>query len=165
MKKLFSYWVKFINFLRSSYIEQKVDTGLMPIWFKIAEAEIGVKEIRGGEHPRIIEYHMSTSLKSKEDEIPWCSSFVCWCLEQNGIKSTRSAWARSYLKWGIKLDKPKPGCIVVFQRGNAGHVAFFVSDDETGTLVLGGNQSDSVCFSEYNKKDVLGYRWPDLSPV
>lgn len=130
-------------------------------WFTIAKKELGVKETRGGETKRILEYHAATTLKATEDEVPWCSAFVTWCLKQTGYKSTESAWARSYIGYGKKLDKPKPGCIVVFSRGpSSGHVAFFVKENLTTITCLGGNQSDSVCYSEYAKYKVLAYVWP-----
>ena len=130
-------------------------------WMDIAKGELGVKEKRGGENPRIIAYHAATTLKATEDEIAWCSSFVSWCLERAGIESTKSAWARSYLNWGIKLDHPKYGCIVVFSRGtDSGHVAFYLSEGTDFVRVLGGNQSDSVCETSYPKSRILGYRWP-----
>ena len=117
---------------------------------RIAEAEIGVKEIAGAEdNPRILEYKKSTPLVADtHDEVPWCSSFVCWVLEQAGIKSTGSAMARSFLKWGFPVKDPFPGCVVVLKRGNppAGHVGFFKFRKSPGgwVHVLGGNQSDQV---------------------
>lgn len=133
----------------------------VPEWYKIAQGEIGQKEITGGENPRIIEYHKTTTLKATEDEVPWCSSFVSWCLEKSGVKSTKNAWARSYLNWGAKIEEPKLGCICVFSRGSSsGHVGFFVSQTKNNVMVLGGNQGNSVCLKEYPKSRLLGYRWP-----
>jgi len=140
-----------------------------PSWLVIAEGEIGVKEIDGsGNNPRVIEYHSVTSLKATDDETAWCASFVSWCLEQAGIKSTRSAAARSYLNWRIKLDKPIIGCIVVFKRGTSktsGHVAFYMGETEHSILVLGGNQGNKVGIAKYSKVDLLDYRWPDNEPL
>lgn len=143
-------------------IEAPLDpTAQAPLWYKIAYKEIGVKEFIPGDNPRIVEYHMATRLKATHDQISWCSSFVCWCLESAGMSSTRNAWARSYLDWGIYLEKPRLGCIVIFSRGlDSGHVAFFTEDRGDNVLVLGGNQKDSVCFAEYEKSKILGYRWP-----
>lgn len=131
-------------------------------WMDIAKKEIGIKEIPGsGNNPRVVEYHSATTLKATEDSVPWCSAFVSWCLEQAKIKSTKNAWARSYLQWGKKLDNPRYGCIVVFSRGeNSGHVAFFQAETESTIMVIGGNQNDSVCIKEYPKSRLLGYRWP-----
>lgn len=136
----------------------------LPAWYQIAIDELGVKEVYGsGDNPRILEYHSRTSLKASADLVPWCASFVCWCLEQAGRSSTRSARARSYLSWGQHIDIPFVGCIVVFKRGKnptQGHVAFFVKDEGKYIKVLGGNQSNAVTISRYKKEDLLDYRSP-----
>lgn len=131
-------------------------------WLDIAKLEIGQHEVSGSQsNKRIIEYGSATTGKPSNDEIAWCSSFVTWILEQSGFKSTKSTWARSYLKYGISLNEPKIGCIVVFDRGNGyGHVGFCAGFTSTDLKILGGNQSNSVCFKWYSKDKVLGYRWP-----
>jgi uncharacterized protein (TIGR02594 family) len=130
---------------------------------EIARGELGQKEIRGGENPRIIEYHKSTTLKASEDEVAWCASFACWVVEKAGLKSTKSAAARSFLKWGnaVELKDAKEGDIVVFKRGSSswqGHVAFYLSHDSTYITVLGGNQGKSVSIAKYSAKNLLGVR-------
>jgi len=135
----------------------------MPKWLDIAKGELGTREVKGGENPRIIEYHATTTLKAKEDEIPWCSAFVNWCMKQAGFKGTWSAAARSWLTWGTGIQKPVPGCVVILRRGDppTGHVCFFVREAGNGLIeCLGGNQSDQVKYSNYPSTDVLGYRWP-----
>jgi uncharacterized protein (TIGR02594 family) len=135
-----------------------------PIYLQCARNELGVKELSGKANAkRVLEYHQATTLKASSDDIAWCSSFVCWCLETTGIKSTRSAAARSYLSWGKRINEPTVGCIVVFQRGNSswqGHVGFVVGWDKTSITVLGGNQRDSVCIQKYPRSKVLGFRVP-----
>ena len=137
-----------------------------PPWIPIAQGEIGQHEIRGGENPRIIAYHATTTLKATEDEVPWCSSFVNWCLTQAGYKGTNSAWARSWMGWGYACLQ-EPGCVVVLQRGNnaqTGHVGFFMGQKLGGWVsVLGGNQGDRVCLASFPAEMVLGYRWPNGS--
>lgn len=134
-------------------------------WMEIAEGEIGQKEIAGDkDNPRIVEYHSVTTLKAKDDETSWCASFTSWCLEKAGYKSTRSAWARDYLKYGSKLEKPEKGCIMVFERGSAGgtsHVGFWTGkENTTGYEILSGNQDDQVKYKYYPKNAFLGARWP-----
>lgn len=135
-----------------------------PRWFRIAFEELNTTEFAGNDHnPRIIEYHSTTTLKARADEVPWCSSFVNWCVEQAGIEGTKSAAARSWLQWGDTLGQPQKGCIVVFSssRGpTSGHVGFFVREEGTHILVLGGNQSNSVNLSSYPNSRLLGFRWP-----
>ena len=118
-----------------------------------------------GNNKRILEYHRCTDLMATEDKVSWCSAFVCWCFESIGIRSTRSAAARSWLKWGVELTTPKRGCVVILWRGKKsgwqGHVGFFIKEDKDNIWILGGNQSDSVNISKYSKKRLLGYRWPE----
>jgi uncharacterized protein (TIGR02594 family) len=136
-----------------------------PPWLRAARGEVGIKEMSGTlDNPRIIEYHMTTTLNKSEaqnDETPWCSSFANWCMERAGRKGTDSAWARSWLKWGYHLDAPRLGCIVVFSRGEtSGHVGFFIKEIGDRILVLGGNQNNSVCEAFYPKSRLLALRWP-----
>jgi uncharacterized protein (TIGR02594 family) len=149
-----------------------------PPWLLVAQLEeaLHVKEIPGGAHEdRIIMYHDHTNLDAETDEVPWCSSFVNYCVTTCGVdlKTTRSARARSWLRWGVGLGYPCLGCIVVLKRGGSnqpgpdvinaqGHVGFFVGYQETAQghiSVLGGNQSDRVCTFAYPADRVLGYRW------
>ncbi len=138
-----------------------------PRWLAIARQEMaaGVREVPGaGDHPRIREYLESTTLDraaAAEDETPWCSAFVNWCMEQAHEQGTNSAWARSWLNWGQPLSAPKPGCVAVFSRGTqSGHVAFYLRETSTHIKVLGGNQSDAVTITEIERSRLLGYRWP-----
>lgn len=147
-----------------------------PAWLEIAEAEIGTTEKRGGENPRIIEYHASTSLKAREDEIPWCASFVNWCLVKAGQKATGSAAAISFAAWGDRLTEPREGCITVIRQRKKGqdhatgsssgnHVAFFKHIKDGRIYLLGGNQGDQVKVSSFGlgSYDVIAYRWPGVT--
>lgn len=135
-----------------------------PPWFITAKAELGIAEIAGSKHnSKIIEYHQTTTLKATQDEVPWCSSFVNWCMNKNGINGTDSAAARSWLNWGqeIKLYAPY-GCLVVLKRGNSqisGHVGFLVYSGLDKIILLGGNQGDKVSIAPFKKADILSYRW------
>lgn len=134
-----------------------------PEWLKIARRELGTTEIPGSkDNPRIVEYHTACALHATDDETPWCSAFVNWCLRKAGKTGTRNAMARSFLEWGTKMDRPRIGCIVVFSRGAApaGHVAFCVGIDGDRIKVLGGNQGNKVSIVSSSTVSVLSYRWP-----
>lgn len=139
-----------------------------PTWFTIAEGEIGVSEAAGpGNNPRIVEYHQSTTLRATEDSVPWCSSFVNFCMKKAGFPGTGSASARSWRNFGGNLDTSRLGCIVVLRRGpnpNNGHVGFFAGESTSHLRLLGGNQSDQVKFSNFPKSMLLAYRWPTDEP-
>lgn len=134
-------------------------------WFEIAQNEQGVEEVKGKKHNAdIVQYFADVGHAGiKNDETAWCAAFVGSCLEKAGLTSTRALNARSYLKWGRKITKPVPGCIVVFKRGTSswqGHVAFYIGQSDGRIKVLGGNQGDRVKVSSYSADDLLGYRLP-----
>ena len=134
-----------------------------PIWLQIADNEkkLGVKEVAGpANNPDVVKYLRVVG--ASDDEVPWCSAFVNWVMLQAGYAPTRSALARSWLKWGASVT-PRYGAIVVFSRAGSttkGHVGFYLKDAGDSIQVLGGNQSDSVRITTYNKSHVLSYRWP-----
>jgi len=146
-------------------------------WMEVARAEIGVHERVGSavHEARIVEYHQSTTLRARDDETPWCASFVNWVLLQAGYAVINSARARDWLAWGTAIDTPREGAVTVLRRkegaghdratgsSSGWHVAFFVSGDDTHVRLLGGNQSNQVKYSTYalDRYDVRGYRWPE----
>lgn len=141
-----------------------------PRWLVRAREFNGTREIPGkGHNPQILKWWSLIRAPFTNDETPWCAGFVGGVLEEMGIRSTRSAAARSYEKWGRKLDRPVIGCIVVFSRRGGGHVGFYVGETRTHILVLGGNQGDMVNVSRYPKNGtslkITGYRWPEGEPL
>jgi uncharacterized protein (TIGR02594 family) len=141
-------------------------------WFEVAEKELGVHEIPGPRsEKRIQEYIASTTYPDPnpdDSEVPWCSCFVNWCMEQAGIKGTDSAWARSWLNWGREPtddDGVGKGAVVVLERGaNSGHVGFLDDWDYVNgngrVRLLGGNQGNKVGYAWFPMERVLGYRIP-----
>jgi uncharacterized protein (TIGR02594 family) len=133
-------------------------------WMKIARQELGQVEVSGsGSNPRIEQYHATTRLGSKTDSVPWCSSFVNFCLKTSGLSGTDSALARSWLSWGIEAPSLVPGCIVVLERGQPpkGHVGFYVGRDGQRIQLLGGNQGDAVSIASFDSRRIIGKRMPD----
>lgn len=140
-----------------------------PLYLSFALSKYGTKEIAGTKsNPAIVEFLDSTTVPDSMlvDETAWCSAFVNWCVEQSGMVGTGKANARSWLSWGVAIDKPRLGCVCVFWRGDhddgsTGHVAFYVADAEgSGIWVCGGNQGNMVSIATYQESKLLGLRWP-----
>jgi uncharacterized protein (TIGR02594 family) len=130
-------------------------------WMQVARDEIGQAE--GGpdsSNPRIEAYHATTQGGVEPDSVPWCSSFVNFCVEQAGFQGTKSKSARSWLEWGVEAAEFVPGCIVVLQRGQPpkGHVGFYVGRESSRIRLLGGNQGDKVSIASYDADRVIGRR-------
>lgn len=142
---------------------------------RIAQYEIGVKEVQGsGNNPKVVEYHRYASKNNRveqPDDVPWCSSFVCYLAEKSGMQSTNSMMARSWLKWGTSVkEEPAPGDIVVYWRGNKsgwkGHVGIFLGTNRNGSIItLGGNQSDEVNITAYSPDKLLDIRRSSLARI
>lgn len=128
-----------------------------PAYLRIAAAELGVAEIYGErDNPRIISYHATTTLKATDDEVPWCASFVNWCLAQVVVKGTNSAAAISYATWG-SLGTGAVGDVYVMSRTGGNHVAFVLHMTKTHVWLLGGNQGNKVsitCVTRAKEKSI-----------
>lgn len=140
-----------------------------PSWLIRARRELGQKEIKGANHnARILQYHQATKLKAKADEVSWCASFVGFCLEQEGVASTRSAAARSYATYGEACEL-KPGAILYFKpsdpdAGGTGHVGFCDYVGPNGVVYLiGGNQRNRVGSDPRPIASISACRWPVFS--
>jgi len=93
----------------------------------------------------------------------WCADFMNLVLRRAGGKGTHSRAARSFLKFGEKLDGPRVGAIVIFRRGGAnnGHVGVVRGTDGAGNpIVVSGNHGREVRQSVYSKRRVLAYVMP-----
>lgn len=135
-----------------------------------AKSYIGVKEIAGGRHNQdIVNFHAATSYNAKDDETPWCASFVCYCLGKAGIAHTGSARSLSYLSWGdhVEFKDRKHGDVVVFDhKDGTGHVGFYIGDvSGTAIAVLGGNQDNKVGENVYQLSEVAAFRRVPETPI
>lgn len=141
-----------------------------PPWMDVAFSQHGVREIPGPKaNPQILAYHATTTLRATSDETPWCSAFVNWCFHRARLMGTDSARARSWLDWGVPLQRPVIGCVAVLQRPargpDAGHVALWWSHRNPQECWLyGGNQDNTVGLKAYPRIDILGFRWPSDFP-
>ncbi len=149
----------------------------VPLWLEIAYTQYGVTEIPGSEsNTKIGEYLLSVGMEP-DDEIPWCSGSLNWTMLQANIEGTNKANARSWLNWGIKLDKPRLGCVVILWRisrqSRFGHCGLLVGisverwkgshgyyEGVPYIYLLGGNQSNMYKVSKFPELRVLEYRWP-----
>jgi len=140
-----------------------------PAWLIEAEKYIGLREIPGVKHePIILGWWRAIKMGGiKDDETPYCAAFVGAMLETAGYISTRSGWAKSYLDWGVRLDKPALGAVAVLSRsGGGGHVGFVVGLDATGrVLLLGANQSNMVSIAPFDVSRVISWRYPTAASV
>ena len=141
--------------------------GDVPAWLAVALAEVGVHETRGGETPRIMEFHRAARDGLDEDEDAWCGAFIAWLMAQTGHPvPDRAATARTWLTYGQEEPPaaPRLGALCVLWRvspdGWQGHIGLFLARRGGRVWLLGGNQSDSLSVTSFPEAQILGFRWP-----
>jgi uncharacterized protein (TIGR02594 family) len=139
------------------------------MWMKTARESIGLKEVAGPKHNTKIQAWLSyLGAWWKDDETPWCGTFVAHCLRENGLPVPQH-WYRA-LAWKDYGSNLRPthvceGAILVFAREGGGHVGFYVGEDRFYYRVLGGNQSNAVNVMRIAKNRCIAIRWPKGVPV
>jgi len=142
-----------------------------PRWLELLRSQLGVEEVAGeGNNPTVVGYFERVAGQRLPDSTPWCAAVLGWAVMGAGYAPPAELpfWARSWLDWGVPLDRPVLGCVVVYQRGGpeTGHVNLFLRMTEDGRVEgLGGNQSNRVSVMTMPATAVLGYRWPAGSPM
>lgn len=142
-----------------------------PPWLVVARGEVGVREEPGNaSNPRIEEYHEAAGGRASDD-VPWCASFVSFCMAEAQNEVVRahnltSKTAVTWLEWGEPVTDPPVGAVCVTKplaEGTTGHVGFYLRQDGTDVWLLGGNQGDSVCEKPFKAADVRRYCWLNWS--
>jgi uncharacterized protein (TIGR02594 family) len=134
------------------------------------EATTGQSTPDNEDQPLFVAYQRALP-REPDEEGPWSSAFVNWCLLCAGQRGTGQAHARSWLSWGEPLPQTEPiyGCIAVFTRPPRaweGHVGFFVGSERGFVYVLGKSRTasrertGSICVKSYPEERWLAYRWP-----
>lgn len=121
----------------------------------VAMQELGVHETPGPEATaRIMEYEEHTNRgHTGSDEDPWCAKFANFVCDTAGFPGTHSAAAASFLTYGVPLEVPILGCLVVWPH----HVSFCDHPDISNGIVrcLGGNQGNEVKVSRFKVTDAV----------
>lgn len=142
---------------------------MSPAWLYEAERHIGLKEVVGPMHNKtILSWLAKLGAWWREDETPWCGTFVAHCMDTCGLPYPK-AWyrAKAWSDYGVLLrpDRLSLGAILVFDRAGGGHVCFYAGESDTHYYVLGGNQSNMVCYTWIAKERLVASRWPKGRPV
>lgn len=140
-----------------------------PKWLAEARKHLGLKEIPGPRHnATILGWLRKLRAWWKDDETPWCGTFVAHCLQETGLPVIKNWFrAKEWASYGVALrgNNVAPGAILVFVRQGGGHVGFYVGEDASFYFVLGGNQSNGVNIMKLAKARCIAIRWPAGEPV
>ncbi|MDB5687861.1 MAG: hypothetical protein JWR77_2450 [Rhizorhabdus sp.] len=135
-------------------------------WLAYALTLIGVREVPGPGNSTIITGWLK-ALKAwwADDATPWCGVFVAHVMQHAG-KALPKAWyrAKAWLEWG-KFCPAAIGAVCVLDREGGGHVFIVTKVSKSFVWGVGGNQGDKVCEAKFDRKRVLGFRWPADEPL
>lgn len=123
----------------------------------------GTVEVPGpNDNPAILAWAKRVGLDKvyKDDSTAWCGLWMAYTALQAGWDiPVNPLWARNWAEWGrAAQEHAMLGDILVFTRGNAGHVGVYVGEDSTTYHVLGGNQLDRVMIRRIAKNRLLAAR-------
>lgn len=144
------------------------EVGILPRTIQEALKLLGTAEVVGkGSNKTIIGWRDELNQAGvliagfSDDDIPWCGLFAAIVAHRAGKTVPKDPlWARNWAKFGKAVAKPALGDCLVFERGNGGHVAWYVGEDDTAYHVMGGNQSNKSCITRIAKNRCIAFRRP-----
>lgn len=133
----------------------------------------GIEEILGpGDSDAIMGWSKEVKAKGySHDAVAWCGLTMAVAAKRGGWEyepGGNALWARNWALWGTKQKVAMLGDVLVFPRGQGGHVALYVGEDKGYYHILGGNQSDKVSITRRAKEPILAIRrapWKRFQPL
>ena len=112
-----------------------------------------------GNNPSIMAWAKATGQDRayRNDATAWCGLWMAYVALQAGWEPpVNPLWARNWLNFGNASIVEMLGDVLVFSRGNGGHVGLYVGEDAGAYHVLGGNQGDRVSIKRIAKGRLIG---------
>jgi len=96
-----------------------------------------------------------------DEREPWCGLFMGLMAHRSDKEfPSEPMWALNWEKFGVPVDQPMLGDVLVLTRNGGGHVTMYVAEDDDAFHCLGGNQSRSVCITRIAKDRNPAFRRP-----
>ncbi len=133
----------------------------------ISTKYIGLQEVRDNKQLKSLLKSQSVKGDIAIDpaKVSWCAAWVNFCERECGRKGNGKLTAQSFRTYGtkVKLKDIQRGDIVIFhfpgQEEWQGHIGFYDHSNRDGTIsVLGGNQSNMVCYTNYIPDYIMDIR-------
>ena len=141
-------------------------------WIELARTMIGLHEVR--DNAELRKFLISDGgTVGDPAKIAWCGDFVHTCMRKT--LPAEPSWpqnpyaAVNWSKWAEHVE-PQYGCVLSFHRGNPenwqGHVAWYISEDNSYYHCLGSNQNNGINIAKIAKSKLRknGSRWPVTGP-
>lgn len=124
----------------------------------------GLKEIPGEENNPVIMSFFKAMGKTwvQGDETAWCSAFINYLAIVCGYEYSGELTAKSWLHIGYSINRPVPGCLVIYWRDTPsswkGHVGLWIREENKNIYTLGSNQDNMINIIPYPDFRLLDYR-------
>jgi len=108
----------------------------------------------------IAQFHKSAWINNWWCETAWCMSFVQQVLKDLGKQPAKpTAWAKDWLKIGTPVNQPNPWDLVIVERGDGGHIGFYIGKSGSGNpIIIWWNQGSGEVSVKEETRAVLWYR-------
>jgi len=157
---------------------------MTPKWLSAMRAITGTDEEPGSDdNPKILAMRDEIAQRFPDmkwycdlyhhDETPWCGLAVAYCMAMADIRpvfkpmpapdTDRFLWAEAWASdptWGVIIDEPRLGCVVVTKTSAGHHVTLYEHTSGDYYYCRGGNQSDSVNVSGFKIANTVALVWP-----
>lgn len=96
------------------------------------------------------------------DSIPWCGLAMGIVAFRAGHQFDKMQLlsALAWTRWGIAVDTPELGDVLIFKRTGGGHVTLYVGEDQEAYHCMGGNQGDMYDIERIDKTRLYAIRRP-----
>ena len=161
---------------------------LPPLMVRVAMEMLGTLEQPGsGNNPVILgwadevartcgrKYDLWAADFFNADSIPWCGLFMAVVAARTcqgrpeRMPPDKYLAALAWANWGkvVPTSDIRVGDVIILVRNGGGHVflAAGVSQDGKRIMGIGGNQSDKVCFSEFDAARLYAVRRPPYRTI
>lgn len=121
----------------------------------------GIQEIVGKKHNQVIlDWARELNIPNyKDDETAWCGLVMAVVAYRAGKKVVANPlWARNWKGFGNPADVPSLADVMVFKRGDGGHVGLYIGEDDTHYHILGGNTKNAVGIARLEKSRLIAAR-------
>jgi len=159
--KGFISWYKGLKSGKGGSSGSKPSTSDKKSLMELVRSQIGVEEFQGERsNVEVEKYFKRLGYNTMTDDTPWCGAFVGWALSKLGFEISKQPLRARSFEQCQGNDLPESDGVYNFSKANpyetvvvawrnsptssAGHVAFFVREEENHVVLCGGNQGDKV---------------------
>lgn len=139
----------------------------MPPWMAEMHRRMGLHEVR--DSAVLTAFLKIGQFLGNPASLPWCGDAVESVIAKTLPSEPLPAnpfFAQNWAKFGTDVKVPLVGAIGVIRwSANSGHVGIVAGIDGQKVHLLGGNQSNAINVSSFDRSKFIAFRWPKTHSV